>query len=101
MPIVVFFAPVGAFFASHFHRQVLASILYVLELIALIGFLLTKPSLKLILIGFAIILFALILFYIISKIGYKINNNNIDDEYKKINSKKMTTNGNLSNDDKN
>ncbi len=37
MPIVVFFAPFGSFLSSHFHRQVLAALIYVLDTVALVG----------------------------------------------------------------
>ena len=36
VPIVVFFAPFGSFLASHFHRQVLAALIYLLDSIALV-----------------------------------------------------------------
>lgn len=36
VPVVVFFAPFGSFLASHFHRQVLASLIYILDTIALV-----------------------------------------------------------------
>ena len=36
VPIVVFFAPFGSFLSSHFHRQVLASLIYILDTIALV-----------------------------------------------------------------
>ena len=36
VPIVVFFAPFGSFLASHFHRQVLAALIYILDTIALV-----------------------------------------------------------------
>ena len=36
VPIVVLFAPFGSFMSSHFHRQVLASLIYVLDTIALV-----------------------------------------------------------------
>merc|ERR1719468_10704 len=36
VPIVVFFAPFGSFMSSHFHRQVLAALIYILDTIALI-----------------------------------------------------------------
>jgi len=35
-PIVVFFAPFGSFLSSHFHRQVLAALVYVLDTAALV-----------------------------------------------------------------
>lgn len=37
VPVVVFFAPFGSFLSSHFHRQVLAGLIYILDTIALVG----------------------------------------------------------------
>ena len=46
-PIVVFFAPFGSFLSSHFHRQVLAFLIYILDTVALVSWdfsrLLPKP----------------------------------------------------------
>jgi len=36
VPIVVFFAPFGSYLSSHFHRQVLAFLIYILDTIALV-----------------------------------------------------------------
>ena len=36
VPIVVFFAPFGSILSSHFHRQVLATLIYVLDTVALV-----------------------------------------------------------------
>ncbi len=36
VPVVVFFAPFGSFMASHFHRLVLASLIYILDTLALV-----------------------------------------------------------------
>ena len=36
VPIVVFFGPFGSFLSSHFHRQVLAMFIYVLDTLALV-----------------------------------------------------------------
>ena len=36
VPIVVIFAPLGSILSSHFHRQVLAFLIYILDTIALI-----------------------------------------------------------------
>ncbi|XP_023326494.1 uncharacterized protein LOC111699913 [Eurytemora carolleeae] len=36
-PVVVIFAPLGSFLSSHFHRQVLAFLVYILDTIALVG----------------------------------------------------------------
>ena len=37
VPIVVFFGPFGSFVSSHFHRQVLAMFIYVLDTLALVS----------------------------------------------------------------
>lgn len=36
VPVVVFFAPFGSFLGSHFHRQVLAWLIYILDTVALV-----------------------------------------------------------------
>jgi hypothetical protein len=36
VPVVVLFGPLGSFFSSHFHRQVLAFLIYILDTIALV-----------------------------------------------------------------
>uniref|UniRef100_A0A914Q6W7 Uncharacterized protein n=1 Tax=Panagrolaimus davidi TaxID=227884 RepID=A0A914Q6W7_9BILA len=73
IPVVVFFAPFGAFLSSHCHRQVLASFVYILEGLSLIGFLITKPELKLILIGCGIIACSFGFFVIISRLGKRLH----------------------------
>ena len=40
VPIVVVFAPLGSLLSSHFHRQVLAFLIYILDTIALVWWLL-------------------------------------------------------------
>lgn len=45
----------GSLIASHFHRLVLATFVYVLEIVAVIGFLLTRPDPKLVFVGISII----------------------------------------------
>lgn len=44
VPIVVFFAPLGSYVSSHFHRQVLAVLIYVLDTIALVSTGKPKPK---------------------------------------------------------
>ena len=44
VPIVVFFAPFGSFLSSHFHRQVLAALIYVLDTVALVRKYVLRPS---------------------------------------------------------
>lgn len=55
VPVVVVCAPMGSLLASHFHRLVLASFVYVLEIVAVIGFLCTGPPLMLIFAGVVIV----------------------------------------------
>uniref|UniRef100_A0A7E4VWZ9 Sulfite exporter TauE/SafE family protein n=1 Tax=Panagrellus redivivus TaxID=6233 RepID=A0A7E4VWZ9_PANRE len=69
VPVVVLCAPLGSLLASHFHRLVLASFVYILEALALIGFLATRPDLHLVLIGAGIICCSLGFFLGISRIG--------------------------------
>uniref|UniRef100_A0A7E4W522 Membrane transporter protein n=1 Tax=Panagrellus redivivus TaxID=6233 RepID=A0A7E4W522_PANRE len=69
VPIVVVVAPLGTLLASHFHRLVLATFVYVLEALALIGFLVTGPPWYLILTGAGIIVFSLVFFNTVSRIG--------------------------------
>lgn len=72
-PVVVIFSPLGAFLSSHFHREVLASFIYILEVVALIGFLFTQPPYYLLLIGSGIIGLSLLFFLLITKLGNKMN----------------------------
>ena len=43
VPIVVIFAPLGSILSSHFHRQVLATLVYILDTVALITALVVIP----------------------------------------------------------
>lgn len=49
-------SPIGAFLASIVHRQILAGLVYLLETLSVIGFLLTRPDWTLVLSGLLIIL---------------------------------------------
>ncbi|EFO85338.1 hypothetical protein CRE_24164 [Caenorhabditis remanei] len=69
IPVVATMAPIGSFLGSHLHRQVIAGLIYVLELASLIGFLLTNPSWALISIAVAIILLGFAFFTLIAKSG--------------------------------
>ncbi|ETN85610.1 hypothetical protein NECAME_06313 [Necator americanus] len=51
IPVSSITGPVGSFLGSHLHRQVVAGFVYVLELVALTGFLFTRPSWQLIATG--------------------------------------------------
>ncbi|VDO22050.1 unnamed protein product [Haemonchus placei] len=72
IPVAVTMAPVGSFLGSHFHRQVLACFVYVLEALSLLGFLITGPPIFLVVLGAGIIVVAFFFFYVISKFGEMI-----------------------------
>ncbi|KAK0394842.1 hypothetical protein QR680_000962 [Steinernema hermaphroditum] len=72
VPVVVFFAPFGSFLSSHFNRMSLAWIVYILEGLALVGFLVTGPRLILIGIGSLIIAAGFVGFSILSKMGSRL-----------------------------
>ncbi|KAJ1359600.1 hypothetical protein KIN20_018369 [Parelaphostrongylus tenuis] len=72
VPVAVTLAPIGSFLGSHFHRKVLASFIYVLEALAVIGFLATKPSPILVLTGASILAIGFMFFLLISKVGSRI-----------------------------
>ncbi|CAD5228689.1 unnamed protein product [Bursaphelenchus xylophilus] len=72
VPVAVTMAPLGSLCASFLHRQVLACSIYVLETVALLGFLATGPAWRLIIIGAFIIVIASISFWIISRLGKKL-----------------------------
>ncbi|CAB01963.1 uncharacterized protein CELE_C15A11.4 [Caenorhabditis elegans] len=69
IPVVATMAPIGSFLGSHLHRQVIAGLIYVLELASLIGFLLTNPSWGLISAAVTIILCGFGFFALIAKSG--------------------------------
>ncbi|CAD5220136.1 unnamed protein product [Bursaphelenchus okinawaensis] len=72
IPVVVIFSPVGAFLSSHLHRQVLAATVYILETVALIGFLITGPPLSIVLVGALIIVIGSGFFFVLSWAGQKM-----------------------------
>ncbi|CAD6187903.1 unnamed protein product [Caenorhabditis auriculariae] len=69
IPVSSFTGPVGSFLGSHLHRQVVAAFVYILEAIALTGFLFTRPSWQLIAVGGCIILGGFVFFSVLSKFG--------------------------------
>uniref|UniRef100_A0A1I7W9L2 MFS transporter n=1 Tax=Heterorhabditis bacteriophora TaxID=37862 RepID=A0A1I7W9L2_HETBA len=72
IPVSVMMAPIGSFLGSHFHRQVLATFVYVLEAISLLGFVATLPPTNLIITAIIIILLGFGFFTIISRVGPKM-----------------------------
>jgi len=72
VPIVVFFAPFGSFLASHFHRQVLAALIYILDTIALVtAFAVIPITLNRGILSGCLLFGGFIFFFVISKIGEK------------------------------
>ncbi|KAL6726683.1 hypothetical protein Aduo_008628 [Ancylostoma duodenale] len=72
VPVAVTLAPVGSFLGSHFHRKVLATFIYVLESLAVVGFLITRPPPALVLIGACIIVIGYVFFSFITRAGERI-----------------------------
>ena len=72
-PIVVIGAPGGSVLGSHFHRQVLAACIYVLDTAALIsGFAIVKLTGTLIGVSIGIIVFGFIFFGFLSYVGHRL-----------------------------
>ena len=73
VPIVVLGAPLGSVIGSHFHRQILASLIYILDTVALISAFAIVPLTKA-LIGAAvgIIAFGFFFFGLLAYVGQKI-----------------------------
>uniref|UniRef100_A0A1I7U9H4 Membrane transporter protein n=1 Tax=Caenorhabditis tropicalis TaxID=1561998 RepID=A0A1I7U9H4_9PELO len=69
IPVVATMAPIGSFLGTHLHRQIIAGLIYALEIASLIGFLLTGPSEWLLLATVIIIVFGFGFFTLIAKSG--------------------------------
>uniref|UniRef100_A0A1I8EHL3 Membrane transporter protein n=3 Tax=Wuchereria bancrofti TaxID=6293 RepID=A0A1I8EHL3_WUCBA len=73
LPVVVIFAPIGSFVASYLHRLTLASFIYILETIALIGgLIIIKPNWQLLVFTMVLISSSLIFYMIIARYGQKL-----------------------------
>ncbi|KAI6195859.1 hypothetical protein M3Y94_01038500 [Aphelenchoides besseyi] len=72
IPVCTIMAPFGSFLASHFHRQVLAHLVYICEFVAMIGFLSTRPAWPLILSSCGILIVAFVFFRLLSQQGAKL-----------------------------
>ena len=73
IPIVVIGAPLGSVLGTHFHRQVLASMIYIIDTVALISaFVLVRPTPVLAGISVGIILFGFLFFFLLTFIGHKL-----------------------------
>ena len=73
VPIVVLGAPLGSVLGSHFHRQLLAALVYLTDTTALIsGFVLVKQSATLTIVSVSIVVCGFVFFGVISYAGRKI-----------------------------
>jgi len=70
VPVVVVFAPLGSIVASHFHRQVLAALVYILDTIALVTALVVLPiTMELGVLSGCLLFGGFVLFFLMSKAG--------------------------------
>jgi hypothetical protein len=73
VPIVVFFAPFGSILSSHFHRQVLAALIYVLDTIAIVtAFIVIPMTLERGLMSAGLVFGGFLFFFAMSKGGEKV-----------------------------
>ncbi|CAB4023177.1 hypothetical protein AWC38_SpisGene16694, partial [Paramuricea clavata] len=73
VPIVVLGAPLGSVIGSHFHRQVLAALIYILDTVALISaFAIVKLNPTLIGVSVGIIVFGFVFFGFLSYLGHRL-----------------------------
>lgn len=80
VPIVVFGAPFGSVIGTHFHRLVLATLIYIIDTVALISaFCLVPLTPWLIGTSVIIVVVGFLLFFVITKIGERLM---IHDEWK-------------------
>ncbi len=72
-PIVVIGAPLGSVVGSHFHRLVLAALIYLLDTIALVtAFIIVPQSAVLTSVSVGIVLVGFAFFYLLTHVGNKI-----------------------------
>ncbi|XP_013398309.1 uncharacterized protein LOC106164825 [Lingula anatina] len=71
VPVVIFGAPLGSVIGSHFHRLVLAGLIYVLDTVALVAaFAIVRPlSTELVLMSAGIIMFGAVFFFCLTRAG--------------------------------
>ena len=73
VPVVVIGAPLGSMIGSHFHRLVLAALIYILDTVALItAFIIVPQNLALTSVSVSIIVGGFIFFYVLTVIGERI-----------------------------
>ena len=80
-PIVVLGAPLGSVIGSHFHRQVLAYLIYILDTVALISaFVIVKLNGTLMAVSFGIIFFGFTFFGFLSYLGHRFMRSITEDD---------------------
>ncbi|VDM42872.1 unnamed protein product [Toxocara canis] len=73
LPVVVFFAPLGSFMASHFHRLTLAVLIYILETVALVGAVVVlRPALPLLCASASLVILSFAFYYAIGRYGKRM-----------------------------
>ena len=71
VPIVVIGAPLGSIIGSHFHRQVLAALVYILDTLSLVSaFILVKQTPQLIGLSIGLIVGGALLFILLTRFGW-------------------------------
>lgn len=76
VPIVVFFAPLGSIISSHFHRQVLAFLVYILDTVALVtAFIAIPMTFSLGIMSGVLLLTGFCIFALMSKAGQRLLQN--------------------------
>ena len=72
-PIVVLGAPLGSVIGSHFHRQLLAALVYITDATALVSaFILVKQTTVLVVVSVSIVVSGFIFFGVVTYLGHKI-----------------------------
>ena len=73
VPVVVIGAPLGSVIGSHFHRLVLAALIYILDTVALVtAFIIVPQSVALTSVSVSIIIGGFIFFYVLTVVGERI-----------------------------
>ena len=73
VPIVVIFAPLGSIISSHFHRQVLAVLVYILDTVALVtAFVVIPITLHLGIMSGCLLVGGFLIFLLMSKAGQRL-----------------------------
>jgi len=73
VPIVVIFAPLGSIISSHFHRQVLAFLIYILDTVALVSaFIVIPMTTHRIILSVTLLVVGFLVFLLLSLAGHRL-----------------------------